>query len=69
MECGVNPSRRCLRRKPFAPMGLCKSEAEVDPTVFPQLEQSRIPNRTTQMTIQDYPLAEAVRSLVFLIAS
>jgi len=69
MEGGVNPSRCCLRRQPFAPIGLDKSEAEVDPSVLPQLEQSRITNRTTQATIQDDPLAEPVCSLVFLIVS
>jgi len=69
MECRVNPSGRCFCRQPFAPIALDKSEAEVDASVFPQLKQSRIPNRTTQATIQDDPLAEAVCSLVFLIAS
>jgi hypothetical protein len=69
MESRVNPSRGCLCRQPFAPTGLGKSEAEVDPAVFPQLEQPRIPNHTTQATIQDDPFAEAVCSLVFLIAS
>jgi hypothetical protein len=63
----TNPSTCCLRRQPLAPIGLGKAEAQVDPTVSLQHEQSRIPNGTAQVTIQDDPLAEAMCSLVFLI--
>jgi hypothetical protein len=69
MECGVSPSRRCLCCQPLAPIGLDKSKAAVDASVFPQLKQSLIPNRTTRATVQDDPLAEAVCSLVLLIVS
>src|SRR5258708_24362262 len=67
MECSANPSRCCLRRQSLAPRGLGEAEAEVDPTVFLQLEESRIPNRTTQATIQHDPSAEAMRGLMFLV--
>jgi len=43
MECGVNPSRRCLCRQHLATIGLDKSKAEVDASVFPQLKQSESP--------------------------
>jgi hypothetical protein len=43
---------------------LAAAEAQVDPTVFLQRDQSRIPNRTAQVTIQDDPPAEAMCSLV-----
>ena len=46
---------------------LAEAEAQVDPTVFLQREQSRIPNRTAQVTIQDDPPAEAMFGLVLLI--
>jgi hypothetical protein len=59
-----NPSTCCFRREPLAPIGLGKAEAQVDPTVVLQHEQSRIPNRTAHVTIQDDPLAEAVFGLV-----
>jgi hypothetical protein len=64
IKCYANPSRCCLRREPPAPIGLGKAEAQVDPTVFLRHEQSRIPNRKAQVTIQDDPLAEAMFGLV-----
>src|SRR2546425_13025396 len=67
IKCGANPGTCCLRRQPLAPIGLGEAEAQVDPTVFLQREQSRIPNRTAQVTIQDDPPAEAMFGLVLLI--
>jgi len=46
---------------------LGEAEAEVDPTVFLQGEQTRVPNGAGQLTIQDDPPAEAMCGLVLLI--
>ena len=53
VECEVNPSGGYLRYQPFAPMGFDKSEADVDPTVFPEYKQPRITNRTIRIAIQN----------------
>src|SRR5215469_1840321 len=69
IERGAHPRGCYFSRKTFAPVRLCETEANVNPTVFRQNQQARVTNSYSRVPFHDEPFAEAVRILMALVTS